>query len=89
LVDEFHELFFNYPIVVSNGRLLSAVSQLTAAVRIIGVSATFRGDAGIKKIKTILTDSNFLTSPEKLQEKQLELEVFGKFAPANINEKAI
>lgn len=55
----------------------------------IGVSATFRGDAGIKKIKTILSDSNFLISPGNFQEKQLKLEVFGKLAPETINEKAI
>jgi hypothetical protein len=72
LIDEFHEIFFNYPLTVANGRLISAVSQLKSAERVIGVSATFRGDAGIKKIKTILSDSNFLVSPGDLQEKELK-----------------
>ena len=65
------------------------IQQLTASWKVIGVSATFRGDAGIKKIKTILVDSLFLTTPGDLQEKQLELKVFGKLASATIKEKAI
>jgi hypothetical protein len=39
---------------------------LTASGRVIGVSATFRGDSGIKKIKTILPDSLFITAPGDL-----------------------
>lgn len=62
---------------------------MTASGKVIGVSATFRGDAGIKKIKTILVDSLFLTAPGDLQEKQLELEVFGDLTPVAIKEKAI
>jgi len=38
---------------------------------VIGVSATFRGDAGIKKIKTILSDSLFITAPGEFREKEL------------------
>ena len=71
LVDEFHEMFFNYPLAIANRRLVSVLSQLTVAERVIGVSATFRGDAGIKKIKTILLDSIFLIAPGDMQEKQL------------------
>jgi hypothetical protein len=37
---------------------------LVAAKKVIGVSATFRGDAGIKKIMTILTDSLFIPVSE-------------------------
>lgn len=62
---------------------------MTASEKVIGVSATFRGDAGIKKIKSILADSLFLTAPRDLQEKQLELKVFGKLASVTIKEKAI
>lgn len=60
LVDEFHELFFNTPLSVANGKLISVVQQLTLAEKVIGVSATFRGDAGVKKIKNILLDTLFL-----------------------------
>jgi len=54
LVDEFHELFFNQQVAVANGKLVSVILKLKAATRLIGVSATYRGDAGVKKINTIL-----------------------------------
>jgi hypothetical protein len=50
---------------------------MKAAAQIIGVSATFRGDAGIKKITSILTDSTFIYSPHEIKEKELHIEVFG------------
>jgi len=65
LVDEFHELFFDQPATVANGKLISVVLKLKAAVKLIGVSATYRGDAGIKKIGIIL-DTNFIKSPYNL-----------------------
>ena len=54
LVDEFHELFFNQSAVVANGKLVSVVLKLKAASKVIGVSATFRGEAGVDKISTIV-----------------------------------
>lgn len=41
------------------------------------MSATYRGDAGVKKISTIL-DACFIKSPHNLADKELQLEVFGK-----------
>lgn len=89
LIDEFHELFFNYSLSVVNKRLISVIQQLKISEKVIGVSATFREDAGIKKIKTILVDSLFITIPRNLQERQLELKVFSKLDSAAIKEKAI
>jgi hypothetical protein len=60
LVDEFHELFFNSLVRVMNGRLISVVQRLTAACKVIGVSATFCEEAGMKKINNILTGSIFI-----------------------------
>jgi superfamily II DNA or RNA helicase len=54
LVDEFHELFFNQSVAVVNGKLVSTILKFKAATKLIGVSATFRGDAGIKKISNIM-----------------------------------
>ena len=54
LVDEFHDLFFNQQTVVVNGKLVSVILKLKAATRVVGVSATFRGNGGVKKINTIL-----------------------------------
>lgn len=54
LIDEFHELFFNQQVQLVNGKVISVISKLLSAVKVIGVSATYRGDAGIKKITSIL-----------------------------------
>ena len=43
----------------------------------IGVSATFRGAAGIKKIDTIM-DAQFLKTSTEIKDRELCLEVFGK-----------
>jgi hypothetical protein len=48
-VDEFHEIFFNQRLEVVGGKLISVVERLAVANRVIGVSATFRGEIGLKK----------------------------------------
>ena len=60
LIDEFHELFFNANLSVTDGKLVSVIQRLSIAEKVIGVTATFRGNAGVKKIKTILPDTSFL-----------------------------
>lgn len=67
LVDEFHELFFNQLVSVINGRLVSVVQRLTAAHKVIGVSATFREEAGMKKINNILAKSTFIHPPIEIK----------------------
>jgi hypothetical protein len=47
---------------------------------VICVSATYRGDVGIDKITSILKNSVFIKPPRQLQEKELQLEVFGEIA---------
>jgi hypothetical protein len=69
LIDEFHELFFNYPAALVDGKFVSVIKSLLTATRVIGVSATFRGDAGVKKIETILSDSLFIAAPGEFREK--------------------
>jgi hypothetical protein len=63
LVDEFHELFFGQQVQLANGKALSVISRLLAASRVIGVSATYRGDAGIYNISTILQESVLIKPP--------------------------
>jgi hypothetical protein len=77
LVDEFHELFFNQPANVVNGKLVSVILKLKSTRQVIGVSATYRGNAGIKKISTIL-DASFIKSPHNFADKELQLQVFGE-----------
>ena len=71
LVDEFHELFFNQLVAAVNGRLVSVIQRLMAAHKVIGVSATFREEAGIKKITNILFDSLFIIPPVEIKQKEL------------------
>jgi hypothetical protein len=70
LVDEFHELFFNQPATIVNGKLASAILKLKAAVKLIGVSATFRGDVGSKKINTIM-NVQFLKTSDTIKDREL------------------
>lgn len=76
-VDEFHELFFNQQAVLVNGKIVSVITKLKAATRLIGVSATYRGDVGIKKINNIM-NAQFLKTPHSIKERELQLEVFGE-----------
>jgi hypothetical protein len=61
-----------------NGKVVSVISKLLSAVKVIGVSATYRGDNGIDKITSILKDSALIKPPSQLREKELKLEVFGE-----------
>jgi hypothetical protein len=70
LVDEFHELFFNQKVNVADGKLISVIIKLKTAQKVIGMSATYRGNAGIKKISTIL-DASFIKSTHNLADKEL------------------
>ncbi len=63
LVDEFHELFFDQQVKLVDGKIVSVISKLLNAFQVIGVSATYRGDAGIDKITSILDDSLYIKSP--------------------------
>jgi hypothetical protein len=77
LVDEFHEIFFNQSATVVNGKLVSTILKLRSSVKLIGVSATFRGDAGIDKINTIMS-ANFLKTSDAIKDRGLQSEVFGE-----------
>jgi hypothetical protein len=88
LVDEFHELFFNKEARVVGGRLISVVAKLQVACKLIGVSATFRGSGGKKKITTIFPGAVFINSPLEIQERILDLQVIGGTPSAEIFSKA-
>ena len=76
-MDEFHELFFNQPLAVINNHLVSVIQRLMMAHRIIAVSATFREEAGIKKINKIHPDSVFILMPDVVKEKILQFNIIG------------
>lgn len=54
LVDEFHELFFDQWVQLIDGKVISVLSKLLSAERVIGVSATYRGENGADKINSLL-----------------------------------
>ena len=60
-----------------SGKLISTILKFKAAAKLIGVSATYRGEAGSYKINSIM-DAQFLKSPVQFQERELQLEVFGE-----------
>ena len=53
-----------------DGKLISTILKFRAAVKLVGVSATFRGDAGIKKINSMI-NAQFLKTPVQLQDREL------------------
>lgn len=89
LVDEFHEIFFNQRLQVIGGKLISVVQHFAIAHKVIGVSATFRGEIGLKKINQMIADSAFINSPFQCREKEMQLQVFGDVAVKDIPVKAI
>lgn len=52
------------------------------------MSATYRGDAGIKKIISILQDSKFVIPQEKWKDRQLQLDVHGGVPELDIASRA-
>jgi len=69
-VDEVDSLFFADAPKIINGRFTSAILLLNK-YKVIGVTATFRGDQGLNKIKTFLKDSNVFKIGEVEQERKL------------------
>ena len=76
-MDEFHEIFFNQRLETVEGRFVSVVQRFASAIKVIGVSATFREEIGLKKIKQMISDSIFINSPVQCKEKEMQLQVFG------------
>jgi hypothetical protein len=80
LVDEVDSLFFADAPVMSGARLLSAIILLNK-YRVIGMTATFRGQKGMDKLTALLKDSVVLTAGVAAPERILTLEVYGKLKP--------
>jgi hypothetical protein len=63
LIDEFHELFFSQRLQVTEGKFISVLQRILVASKVVGVSATFRGEIGVKKITQMIPESIFIDSP--------------------------
>ena len=76
LVDEIDTIFFSDTPRLIRGKLISSVLLLNK-YKIYGMSATFRGEQGKRKMKRLLNDSNFIEASQLNEERQLKVDVFG------------
>jgi hypothetical protein len=74
-IDEIDSLFFADSPAVTEGKFLSAILLLNK-YKVIGMTATFRGEQGLSVMKALLTDSAVKTGAKE-PERKLELDVFG------------
>jgi hypothetical protein len=72
LVDEIDSLFFSDLPSMSGGRLLSAILLLNK-YKVIGMTATFRGERGANMMKAFLKDSLILKAEAVVPKRELDL----------------
>jgi hypothetical protein len=83
-VDEIDSLFFSDAPIISHNRLLSAVLHLNK-YKVIGMTATFRGERGLNMLKTFLEDSAIVKTGAVEAERLLELDIFGNLKATEID----
>lgn len=76
MVDEIDALFFNDKPELKGTKFLSAILLLNK-YKVIGMTATFRGDQGRNKILGLIKDSHAILT-NVILERTLKLDVFGK-----------
>lgn len=77
LVDEIDALFFNDKPQLKGAKFLSAILLLNK-YKVIGMTATFRGDQGRNKILQFIEDGYAIKTTDIVLERNLQLDVFGK-----------
>lgn len=80
LIDEIDSLLFADSPVIIGSKFLSAIILLNK-YKIIGMTATFRGDQGLNVMQALLRDSVVIKTGAIEPERTLELDVFGKLKP--------
>ncbi len=88
LVDEIDSLFFADKAELVQGKLLSSVLLLNKH-KVIGMTATFRGDQGRAKLSTFLKDTVVFKAGAAVSDRELALDVFGKLKLEEIDSKVI
>ena len=53
------------------------------------MTATFRGDQGLSKLKTFIKESTVIKIGEVEQERKLQLDVYGSFSLIDVDAKVI
>jgi superfamily II DNA or RNA helicase len=77
LIDEIDSLFFSDNPEVRGTKFLSAI-LLLSKYKVIGMTATFRGDQGKNKILQFIKESHVIKTTDFVLERTLQLDVFGK-----------
>jgi hypothetical protein len=88
LVDEIDSLFFADKVELVNGRLISAILLLNK-YKVVGMTATFRGDQGQAKLSTFLKNSAVLKAGAAAPERNPVLDIYGKLTVAGVDAKVI
>lgn len=88
LVDEVDSLFFRDAPKLTGDAFISAILLLNK-YHVIGMSATFRGEQGIKWLSCFLRCSRIVHMATVVQERNINIDVFGRLNPQQIKEKVI
>jgi len=88
MLDEIDSLFFSDAPKIVDGRLISSIILLNK-YKVIGMTATFRGQKGLDKIVAFLKGSAVVNIGKAEQERKLQLDVFGKCQANEIEAKVI
>jgi hypothetical protein len=80
LIDEIDSFFFSDKVELVQGIITSAILLLNK-YKLIGMTATFRGEQGQAKLAAFLRDSVVLTVGVAVPERILALDVYGKLKP--------
>ncbi len=76
-IDEIDSLFFSDNPVVNRNKFTSAILILNK-YKVVGMTATFRGDQGLSVMKTLITSSFEIKTASMESERELQLDVFGR-----------
>ena len=88
LMDEVDALFFTDKPEVRGTKIMSTILLLNK-YEVIGMTATFRGDQGKKKILQLIKESHVLKTTDIISERELRLDVFGNLKEAEVDAKVI
>ena len=88
LIDEVDALFFTDKPEVRGTKIMSTILLLNK-YEVIGMTATFRGDQGKKKILQLIKESHVLKTTDIISERELRLDVFGNLKEAEVDAKVI
>lgn len=88
LIDEIDSLFFTDAPKIIKYMLISSI-LLLSKYKVYGMSATFRGDQGKRKMRKLLHESNFIETPQSKKERNLNVDVFRVSDSESILQKVV